>query len=431
MNTSVKKRERYPTTHRRNILGSHVKEVQREYELTEDRSWWMELRFNFHVIFKWPIGIFYYFKYVFSGKRDFPVYKQPLGGIFPVLSETCSIGLLSDWASFTSESILAGDELKKKKCDITIHMGDIYYVGSRKDVLLNFGEKGAWPWGTKGSFAIPGNHEYFSTAEGFFEELLPRMGINEGEKKWVQESGFFCLENKYWRIIGLDTGYHSVKDTFIKLTLGQDARLDDVMIEWLKSKVQPFAPNDNRGIILLTHHQPKSAFEGFYDRIVQQLIPVFGDKRSFIWFWGHEHRLAFYGVDAQKDVLKAFGRCIGHGGMPVELGNQVELDEPEDDRATQQSLIFYDQRVNSNHRELKSLANEMVGFNGYATIDLNHEQAIIRHYDVEHELPLVTENWQVNMNSGELTGAIEIHASGLTFYKNADPSDAVSIRNLL
>ncbi|MCA6471102.1 MAG: hypothetical protein IM591_12015, partial [Chitinophagaceae bacterium] len=163
----------------------------------------------------------------------------------------------------------------------------------------------------------------------------------------------------------------------------------------------------------------------------QQLIPVFGDKRSFIWFWGHEHRLAFYGVDAQKDVLKAFGRCIGHGGMPVELGNQVELDEPEDDRATQQSLIFYDQRVNSNHRELKSLANEMVGFNGYATIDLNHEQAIIRHYDVEHELPLVTENWQVNMNSGELTGAIEIHASGLTFYKNADPSDAVSIRNLL
>ena len=117
--------------------------------------------------------------------------------------------------------------------------------------------------------------------------------------------------------------------------------------------------------------------------------------------------------------------------MPVELGNQVELDEPEDDRATQQSLIFYDQRVNSNHRELKSLANEMVGFNGYATIDLNHEQAIIRHYDVEHELPLVTENWQVNMNSGELTGAIEIHASGLTFYNNADPTDAVRIRKLL
>jgi hypothetical protein len=189
----------------------------------------MELRFNLHVILKWPLGLFYYLIYMFSGKRDFPVYKQPHAGIFPVLSEKCSIGLLSDWASFTSESILAGEELKKKNCDITIHMGDIYYVGSRKDVLLNFGDQGAWPWGKLGSFAIPGNHEYFSNADGFFEELLPRMGIREGEKKWVQESGFFCLENKYWRIIGLDTGYHSVKDSFVKLTLGQDARLDDVI----------------------------------------------------------------------------------------------------------------------------------------------------------------------------------------------------------
>lgn len=114
--------------------------------------------------------------------------------------------------------------------------------------------------------------------------------------------------------------------------------------------------------------------------------------------------------------------------MPVELGNQVELDEPQAIRASQQSLVFYDQRINKNHSELKSLANEMVGFNGYATIDLDHEKATIQHYDVENEMPLVTETWQVNMNSGELTGAIEIHANGLTFYNNADPLDAVKIR---
>lgn len=430
MNPTIKNKQEHLKTLRRSILISHVREVQRDKELTERSSWWMEIRFNFHVILKWPIGIFYYLKYMFSGKRAFQRYTDAHGGVFPLTGERCRIGLLSDWASFTSESIVAGNELKKRNCDITIHMGDIYYVGSKKDVSLNFGDQGAWPWGSKGSFAIPGNHEYFSNADGFFEELLPKMGVWEGEKKWVQESGFFCLENKYWRIIGLDTGYHSVKDTFIKLTLGQDARLDDVIIEWLKSKVQPFAPDDNRGIILLTHHQPKSAFEGTYDRIVQQLIPILGNQRSFIWFWGHEHRLAFYGVDAEKDILKAFGRCIGHGGMPVELGNQVELDEPQAIRASQQSLVFYDHRVNKNHSELKSLVNEMVGFNGYATIDLDYNKATIRHYDVENEKPLVTETWQVNMNSGELTGDIEIHTKGLTFYKNADPSDAVKIRNL-
>lgn len=428
MNPIIKNKQEHRKILRRNVLVSHVREAERDEKLLERSSWWMEMRFNLHVILKWPIGIFYFFKYIFSGKRPFPRYTHAHAGIFPLTGERCRIGLLSDWASFTSESILAGNELKKRDCDITIHMGDIYYVGSEKDVSLNFGDQGAWPWGSKGSFAIPGNHEYFSDAKGFFDELLPKMGVWEGEKKWVQESGFFCLENKYWRIIGLDTGYHSVKDTIIKLTLGQDARLDDVMIEWLKSKVQPFAPHDNRGIILLTHHQPKSAFEDPYERIVQQLIPILGNQRSFIWFWGHEHRLAFYGVNAEKDELKAFGRCIGHGGMPVELGNQVELDEPQAIRASQQSLIFYDQRINKNHSELKSLANEMVGFNGYATIDLDHEKATIQHYDVENEMPLVTETWQVNMNSGELTGAIEIHANGLTFYNNADPLDAVKIR---
>jgi len=428
MNPIKKNKQEHRKILRRNVLVSHVREAERDEKLLERSSWWMEMRVNLHVMLKWPMGIFYFFTYIFSGQRPFPRYTHAHAGIFPLTGERCRIGLLSDWASFTSESILAGNELKKRDCDITIHMGDIYYVGSEKDVSLNFGDQGAWPWGSKGSFAIPGNHEYFSDAKGFFDELLPKMGVWEGEKKWVQESGFFCLENKYWRIIGLDTGYHSVKDTIIKLTLGQDARLDDVMIEWMKSKVQPFAPHANRGIILLTHHQPKSAFEDPYERIVQQLIPILGNQRSFIWFWGHEHRLAFYGVNAEKDELKAFGRCIGHGGMPVELGNQVELDEPQAIRASQQSLVFYDQRINKNHSELKSLANEMVGFNGYATIDLDHEKATIQHYDVENEMPLVTETWQVNMNSGELTGAIEIHANGLTFYNNADPLDAVKIR---
>jgi hypothetical protein len=308
-------------------------------------------------------------------------------------------------------------------------MGDIYYVGSREDVLLNFGEEGAWPWGKKASFAIPGNHEYFSSAAGFYEELLPKMGITTGEKIWQQESGFFCLENDYWRIIGLDTGYHSVGKQIIKKTIGQDAHLDDYILKWLKEVVKPFSAGDNRGIILLTHHQPKSAFESPYEKLVEQLAPILGNKRPFIWLWGHEHRLAFYGTNTQKDSLLHFGRCIGHGGMPVALGNSVELDAPDLESGLQQSLVFHDQRRNPKHQELMTQSNQVLGFNGYATIELDHQQAILRYYDDESSEALVTETWKINTDNGDMTGSIDIHESALSFFQNAVPADAVTIRN--
>lgn len=428
MNTPIKNGQQDLKRLKRSELQSHIKEVQREKELAPRDNAWLKLKFNLLVIFELPIGIFYYVLYIFSKKKPMRTYTKPHQGIFPVLDNRCSIGLLSDWASYSSKSISTGNKLKEHDCDFTIHLGDIYYVGSRKDVLLNFGPQGAWPWGKKGSFAIPGNHEYFSNADGFFHELLPNMGIKHGANRLEQESGFFCLENNFWRIIGLDTGYHSVKDSIIKLTLGQDARLDEHILQWLKEKVKPFAPGDNRGIILLTHHQPKSAFESTYDRIAQQLIPIFGDKKSFLWFWGHEHRLAFYGVDSEKDTLKSFGRCIGHGGMPVDLGNAVELDAPHRDRANNQSLIFHDQRINPKHDELKKQANEVVGYNGYATIDLDQNQAIVRYYDDENPQPLVTETWQINTENGDLKGAIQVHEPAMSFYEQAVAEDAVNIR---
>jgi|688.fasta_scaffold04426_11 hypothetical protein len=426
---SAKNRPQDLSSMNRSVFKSHVREVRRKNMASEEDNAWMKLKFNLLSMFEYPIGAYYYLAYILSRKRPLPRYKEIHQGIFPILGSQCSIGLLSDWASYTSESIRTGNKLKEHACDITIHMGDIYYVGSREDVLLNFGEAGAWPWGKKASFAIPGNHEYFSSAAGFYEELLPKMGLTSGEQIWKQESGFFCLENDYWRIIGLDTGYHSVGKQIIKKTLGQDARLDDYLLKWLKEVVKPFAPGDNRGIILLTHHQPKSAFESPYEKIVEQLAPILGNKRPFIWLWGHEHRLAFYGTNTQKDSMLHFGRCIGHGGMPVALGNSVKLDAPDLESGQQQSLVFHDQRSNPKHEELKTLSNQVLGYNGYATIELDHQQAILRYYDDESRDALATETWEINTDNGDMTGAIDINESALSFFQNAVPADAVTIQN--
>jgi hypothetical protein len=85
---------------------------------------------------------------------------------------------------------------------------------------------------------------------------------------------------------------------------------------WLSDIVRP-TPNDPRGIVLLSHHQCFSRFDDCYPRPARQLAAFF--PRPVLWFWGHEHRLAIYEQNAIAGGVSAFGRCIGHGGMPVDL----------------------------------------------------------------------------------------------------------------
>jgi hypothetical protein len=56
---------------------------------------------------------------------------------------------------------------------------------------------------------------------------------------------------------------------------------------------------------------------GSYPKPAKQLAEFFFGPA--LWFWGHEHRMAIneeFGIDGG---IRAFGRCVGHGGMPVDL----------------------------------------------------------------------------------------------------------------
>ncbi len=399
--------------HNRTIFHSYVQRQKHSISI-EPNNLWGKMKFKMFIILEKPIAALYYLCYILSRKPTFRVYKDPKGGIFRLNNEKLSIGLLSDWANATDISQKIGKLLKDKHCDINIHMGDIYYIGEADEVYDNFDEEqGDFPYGELGNFAIPGNHEYFSNATGFFDVLLPKMGIKTNATI-PQESGFFCLENDFWRIIGLDTGYHSVEKKFFKKTLGQDAHLDKKIIDWLKSVVKP--NKDERGIILLTHHQPKSAFEEFYPKIYEALSAIFDSDRKIIWLWGHEHRLSFYGVHAQNDKLKAFGRCIGHGGMPVEILPLKKSD------ADQQSLIAYDERINPAYE------NNSIGYNGFATIQLDKNKATIEYFDITLNEPLIREEWINDMESNSLTGTIQNIANALTIYDGRSINDAVKVK---
>src|ERR1700722_13672660 len=90
-------------------------------------------------------------------------------GVFKMVSHSgpandrITIALAADWATDTPESEHIGQLMRGEGCDYTIHLGDIYFVGTPQEVSDNFlGPNAPWPHGNCGSLAVPGNHEYYS-----------------------------------------------------------------------------------------------------------------------------------------------------------------------------------------------------------------------------------------------------------------------------
>jgi hypothetical protein len=206
-------------------------------------------------------------------------------GIFKiktVAGEQTSIALLSDWASDTAESFniakLVGE------VDYSIHLGDTYYVGNYKEIASNFNSTlGApWPYGRVGSFALLGNHEMYSSGRSYFTQLLPYMGCHTDSGFLQQEASFFCLETDYWRIIGIDTGYDSLRG-FLGLKANAFLKLHQNHIDWLENIVR--LNSDNKGIIFLSHHQYLSAFEkDEFTAFAAQLAAIIDPGKTVLWF---------------------------------------------------------------------------------------------------------------------------------------------------
>jgi len=340
----------------------------------------------------------------------YPDYTQFLeeNGVYPLQTKNdtgeITISLLSDWASDTEEAMRIADMAGIQ--DYSIHMGDTYYTGSASEIADNFDdEKGAaWKYGNIGSFAMLGNHEMYSGGDSYFTSLLPFMGLYYGDDrkpKIKQKASFFCLENNFWRIIALDTGYDSLKGIF--RTGNNHLELGDKQIAWLTNIV--FAnPADKRGIIFLSHHQPHSAFEGEFRKPIEALTPLIGSNRNVLWFCGHEHRMAMYGISPLKWNSGYYLRCIGHAGMPVEFKNVERSDR---------NLVLYDARVKRtiNRFILKDI---QIGHNGFVVLRLHNELLTADYYDDDRDpgplqtnvsaKKLVTEQWKIDLQSGKLTG---------------------------
>lgn len=294
---------------------------------------------------------------------------------------TVRVSLAGDWGSGTAEAQAVAEHLKAFQPHFTIHLGDVYPVGDARSVNENcLGVRNPknnydpvhWPMGSRGSLALNGNHEMFANGSGYFDVLLPAMGLVGADGKASgqasgQATSFFCLQNDDWQIIGLDTGYNSGGVPILSGIpwvnripgICGDCRLETSVVDWITNVVEP--DRGQRGLILLSHHQNYSGFEDTYRKPAEQLWEA-GVRRPVLWFWGHEHRLAGYDVYGTCG-LKSYGRCIGHGGMPV------ERERPTHDPAP----VFYDYRAATNG----------FGVNGFVNLTFQGRELVADYLDMD------------------------------------------------
>ena len=332
----------------------------------------------------------------------YPLGDRSLVGGQPDPSGEIRVSLAGDWGTGTAEANKVAEQMTASDPQYTIHLGDVYYVGDDNDIRENcLGlvdddpdvQPVKWAYGSVGTFAMNGNHEMYALGNAYFDTFLPQLGFgykSDGHPAG-QKSSFFCLQNEYWTVIALDTGYNSISIPILEYLFPPSSKLRPENVRWVEEQVKP--QESQRGLILLSHHQYFSQFEKhWFPDQAKQLKPFI--NRPVLWFWGHEHRMALYSKHSFDGGLEAYGRCIGHGGMPVDINSRtLHRDCP---------AIICD------NRKYAQADSDEIGFNGYTNLTFKRNQLRVEYRDLNGTV-LVREEWETR--------------DGLLFGKNCELVD--------
>lgn len=365
-------------------------------------------------VWKWLLP---YLRDYVHKKVPYRTYPNGSTGIFSIAPPPgggpLRIAVAADWATGTLEASTVAENMRACSPHYTLHLGDLYYMGEASEIQENcFGTAtqqfgGRWPTGSMGSFALMGNHEMYSGGQGFFDTFLVTLGLfnDDGTVKTPQSASYFCLQSEHWLVLGLDTGYHSGGVPLFTSIPGLnripffnvDARFDGKMLAWLKQTIGSAQAESGppKSILLLTHHQPISAFEHSFKKPATQLAQLgFLNGQEFVWLYGHEHRLTVYNEQIIAGSLRVHPRCIGHGGMPVEV---TRLSQPDP------TIRYYDPR---DHPMDKDNPNTRVGYNGHILLLIDGPRLTIEYHDIIDNRLLLTESFTPSGN-----GALQYEAS--------------------
>jgi hypothetical protein len=280
--------------------------------------------------------------------HDAPVIQIP---------DTVKIAIAGDWgcgdwrdAGNPAPSTRVAAQMAALKPDITIHLGDVYYAGTKDEQAHLFA--GLWPSGTIGSFALNGNHEMYSGGVGYFE-----VGLASPKFAGQRGASFFALENSNWVIVGLDSAYYADPEGLYMDGSLRGNGYPDFQSEFLREQVAK-----GKKVIVLTHHNGLTddgrGLTALWDEVMS--IAMRAPSPPF-WYWGHEHFAAAYA----RVVGQPRCRCVGHGGVPY--GVATVLNSP--------NVEWYETRL-ANDPEIPQRV-----MNGFCQVALEGSNIVETFYD--------------------------------------------------
>ena len=271
------------------------------------------------------------------------------------LPDKAKVAIVGDWGTGQEPAKQVLAQIARKKPDIVIHLGDIYYSATDFEVDNYFFKiwSSILDLSKTQTYTLSGNHDMFAGG-GPYYRLIDKLG---------QPSSYFCLRNQHWQFVAIDTGLHDRKPAGTDQTF-----LEDTEVAWVKRRLDTAG---GRRTVLLSHHQLFSAYEDIKSdtavnsRLQAQLGPML--PQVAIWLWGHEHNLVLY-----KKQMGVLARCVGHGAFPV--GLKEIPDHPK-----HPEILIEDVRLSD---------GDAFFAHGYAMMELDGPDATIAYYqDTDEDEP--------------------------------------------
>ena len=224
-----------------------------------------------------------------------------------VLPDPARVALLADWGTGMPDARALLEQVARLRPDVVLHLGDIYYSGTPHEVRAHFLDLFEEVFGARRPplFALAGNHDRYSGGEGY-RQLLQALG---------QPASYFCLRNRHWQLLAMDTGLHDPQPPRggpqphhagagrARVAARQAAARGRAA----QRAAQPPPPLllQRRGAGRARAHAWRSTRTS--RRASRDLL-----ARVALWFWGHEHDLLVFAPWAGL----ARGRCIGASAVP-------------------------------------------------------------------------------------------------------------------
>ena len=204
------------------------------------------------------------------------------------LANGARIALTADWGTGLYGAPKIAEQMTRMGgFDLLMHLGDVYYSGTREEIQARFLD--LWPRAAgRVSRTLNSNHEMYSGGFGYFDLALPAL---------QQASSYFAFATDHWLLVGLDTAY-------------VDHDIDNQQVAWLNAVIR--SAGDKR-VVLFSHQQPYSRLDSQGPKLQKALRHLLEDKAITAWYWGHEHQCVLYDAHPRFGLL---GRCLGNGGIP-------------------------------------------------------------------------------------------------------------------